>query len=199
MGPALRPAASTAESSRRTGRAQIGALLDELERTVMDFRLEFGKFFAGDRAIPPEDVRTALLAQIRNLRGMTIQAVADNFRLTHLEAQFNTHNELFNRRLRQREEGGSRAARRSPASKPSDAAAGIRVDASLEAGAVAALYRSLYSASQGADFERFREYLANQLQGIREKTGCAAVVFRVASEDGRLKLKARPVQDEAGA
>jgi len=28
---------------------------------------------------------------------------------------------------------------------------------------------------------------------IREKTGCAAVQFRLATEDGKVKLKARPV------
>ena len=61
----------------------------------------------GQRPVPPEDLRVGVLGQIRTLRGMTIQGGADNFRLTNLEAQFNTHNELFNRRLRQREEGAT--------------------------------------------------------------------------------------------
>ena len=69
----------------------------------------------------------------------------------------------------------------------------MRVDSSLEPGAVAALYRGLYSGSATSDLERFRGYLASQVDAIRQRTGCEAVVFRIASEDGRLKLKARPV------
>lgn len=162
--------------------------------------MEFSKFFGGERPVPPEDLRVGVLGQIRTLRGMTIQGVADNFRLTNLEAQFNTHNELFNRRLRQREEGATgRPVRRAASGANVDAAAGVRLDAGLEASAVTALYRGLYSDSEGADYDRFREYLSNQVRAIRDKTGCAAVVFRVASEDGRLKLKARPVKEEGGA
>ena len=39
----------------------------------------------------------------------------------------------------------------------------------------------------------FRGYLAQQIESIRLKTGCDAVQFRIATEDGKLKLKAKPV------
>ena len=41
--------------------------------------------------------------------------------------------------------------------------------------------------------DSFQTYLRRQTEAIRQKTGCDEVQFRVAEEDGKLKLKARPV------
>jgi hypothetical protein len=200
VGPARNPAPSVPESSRQSARAQVTPLIDHLEKSIAEYVLEFRKFFGGERQTPPEDLRVNVVQQLRSLRSMTVQGVADSFRLTNLEAQYNTNNELFNRRLRQREEVGVRAARpaAAPAAPPADPVAGIRIDPRLDDNSVAALYRGLYQGAGGADFDRFKDYLKNQLLAIRDKTGAQAVVFRVASEDGKLKLKARPVTEASG-
>ena len=39
-----------------------------------------------------------------------------------------------------------------------------------------------------------QSYLNKQAAQIRDKTGCSEVSFRVASEKGKLKLKAKPVK-----
>ena len=43
------------------------------------------------------------------------------------------------------------------------------------------------------DLDSFEKYLARQIAALREKTGCDQVQFRLAEEEGKLKLKARPV------
>ena len=43
------------------------------------------------------------------------------------------------------------------------------------------------------DLGSFRAYLGKQVDAIRQKTGCSDVQFRLALEDGKLKLKARPL------
>jgi hypothetical protein len=43
------------------------------------------------------------------------------------------------------------------------------------------------------DLAGFGSYLQRQAEAIRDKTGCEDVQFRLAVEDGKLKLKARPV------
>lgn len=68
------------------------------------------------------------------------------------------------------------------------------LDRNLEPDAVEALFAGL--ARRGAsklDLDSFRGYLAQQLEAIHGKTGAAEVQFRVAEEDGKLKLKAKPV------
>ena len=43
------------------------------------------------------------------------------------------------------------------------------------------------------DLESFRSYLARQIEEIRAKTGAEQVQFRLTEEQGKVKLKARPV------
>jgi hypothetical protein len=72
---------------------------------------------------------------------------------------------------------------------------GIVFGAQLEPGAVSALYEGLASRGEGPkfDLDSFGTYLARQVAALREKTGCDEVQFRLAEEEGKLKLKARPV------
>jgi len=66
---------------------------------------------------------------------------------------------------------------------------------------VAALYEQVTAAgapgggAEGPRFDlaSFGSYLQRQSAAIRAKTGCAEVQFRLAAEDGKLKLKARPL------
>ena len=44
------------------------------------------------------------------------------------------------------------------------------------------------------DLDRFGAYLERQAEAIRSKTGCREIQFRVAVEDGKMKLKAKPIR-----
>jgi hypothetical protein len=43
------------------------------------------------------------------------------------------------------------------------------------------------------DYQSFCRYLERQAEAIRARTGCSGVRFRLASEGGRIKLKAKPI------
>ncbi len=180
--------------------------LDQLADAIEKFKVDFERFLAGATLIPPEEQRMKLVRDLRELRGLNLRASADQFRLAALEARFNSYSELFNRRLRDREEGrGVRHPRpvrpAHPADDPHrqlDAATGVVVTDRLEPDAVDALYQSLArrSGSGGSpamELTTFRGYLSQQIESIRQKTGCGAVQFRIATEDGKIKLKAKPV------
>jgi hypothetical protein len=179
-------------------------VLDQLGRDIQQLRVDFERFFNGALPFPPEELRGRVQAQIRNLRGMSSSAGAvDNFRLSDLEARFNSYNELFNRRLRDAEEGRHLAARPAPppATRGYDPAQGIVFGDRVDPRAAEALYQGLASSPGEAprfDLDSFQTYLARQVTAIREKTGCAEVQFRLATEDGKIKLKARPVAAREG-
>lgn len=179
------------------GQSRVQEALDQLARDIQQMRIEFERYFSGGLPIPPEEIRTRVQAQLRNLRGMTMNGAADGFRLGSLEAQFNTYNELFNRRLRDREEGRGKAAHRpAAAEKPRyDPMGGITLGSRIESEAAEALYRGLASGGGEVkfDLDSFQTYLARQVEAIRQKTGCEQVQFRLAEEEGKLKLKAKPV------
>ncbi|HEY2290003.1 MAG TPA: MXAN_5187 C-terminal domain-containing protein [Thermoanaerobaculia bacterium] len=183
----------------------LGDVLDQLGRDIQQLRVDFERFFNGALPFPPEELRGRVQAQIRQLRGMSNLATAmDNFRLSDMEARFNSYNELFNRRLRDTEEGRHPAARPAAAPPPRgyDPAQGIVFGDRIDPQAAEALYQGL-AASPGDgprfDLDSFQTYLARQVTAIREKTGCAQVQFRLAAEDGKIKLKARPVAAREGS
>ena len=176
----------------------LGEILDQLAREIRQLQIEFEKFFNGALPTPPEELRNRIQAQIRHLRTLKIQSTLDNYRLGDLEARFNSTNELFNRRLRDREEGRRQAGH--PAAHPErrryDAREGVTLGGSFDPEAVEALYQGLASRPGDGpkfDLDSFEKYLARQVASLREKTGCDQVQFRLAEEDGKLKLKARPV------
>jgi hypothetical protein len=202
----VRPGAAAARPGAPASRQAPGLSdhLDQLGRDVQQLRVDFERFFNGALPVPPEELRGRVQAQIRQLRGMSNLATAvDTFRLGDMEARFNSYNELFNRRVRDAEEGRHAAARQAPPPAPRryDPAQGITFGDRVDPEAAEALYQGLAAAPGDAprfDLDSFQTYLARQVTAIREKTGCAEVQFRLATEDGKVKLKARPVTAREG-
>lgn len=178
---------------------EIQASIDRLDRDIQQLKINFERFFTGNLPMPPEEFRTAVRQQIQQLRAVPMHALVDRFRLNTLEARFNTLNELFNRRLREREEGSAAPPSRlePQTQRRYDPYQGIVVGEAPPSEAIQALYRELYdddTPSSGSNFNRFHTYLLGQMAAIRERSGCDEVKFRVASEGGQLKLKAKPVR-----
>lgn len=170
--------------------------IDRVSEEIDAFRVEFEKFFAGARQTPPEELRERIRGLLRRLRADPTTQLADNFRISQLEARFNSFSEMFNRRVREREEGrmSSRPAMRPPAEP--DAARGVVVDGPVPDAAARALYEGLTRDPRSAerlDYQSFCRYLERQAEAIRARTGCSGVRFRLASEGGRIKLKAKPI------
>jgi hypothetical protein len=159
--------------------------------------VEYYRFFAGDLAQPPTALREEIETDMRRLRSMNMRRTVDSFRLAALEGQLNSYGEMFSRRLRAVEEGKV-APRHQPraAHAEHDVDAGVVVDQRCAQDAVEALFQGLVERNpRGAtmDLDTFRGYLQRQVAQIRDKTGCAAVQFRVVNEEGKVKLKAKPV------
>lgn len=191
---AAAPAKQTAQAAAsRAWEIRLG----KLEETIEQFRIDSERFWNGGLAIPPEELRTKIQRELRELRGASNRPSSDQFRMGGLEARFNSLSELFGRRLREREEGRGVPLPRIvvvPATHH-DPRAGILLSGVPDRAAVEALWSGLAAAGGGAklDLESLRTYLQKQLVDIRLKTGAEAVVFRVVQEEGKLKLKAKPV------
>lgn len=174
--------------------------MDRLNRDIVQMRIHFERFFNGAPGVTFPDVereRSRIAAELRKLRNSQLSGVEEHFRLSSLEGKFNSYSERFLRRVRRMEEGTAVAGPRTEGTGRPDAREGVELDDRMDDRAVEALYQGLYDASGGRprfDLDSFRGYLDRQLSAIRNKTGCDRVVFRVAEEDGKTKLKARPVE-----
>ena len=74
---------------------------------------------------------------------------------------------------------------------------GVVLGGQADAVAVKALYRGLYKhhgQKPNMDLDRFHSYIDRQAEAIRAKTGCREIQFRIAVQDGKMKLKAKPIR-----
>ncbi|HEX4952212.1 MAG TPA: MXAN_5187 C-terminal domain-containing protein [Thermoanaerobaculia bacterium] len=171
--------------------------VDRLASSIEELRIEYERFFNGAQPTPPLELRDRLQRRLRHVREQPLLSALDRFRLSQLEARFNSLTELNNRRLKEKEEGRAHPVFDLAPKRPRfDAEEGIVLGPRPAQDAVEALYQGLYrkSGDLNYDIESFRRYLDRQLESIREKTGCQEVCFRLVQEDGQTKLKARPVR-----
>ncbi|MDA8015913.1 MAG: hypothetical protein MPN21_00585 [Thermoanaerobaculia bacterium] len=187
-----------APSNNQELRRQLDLELGRLTRAIEQFRIDTQRYFGGDLNIPPEELKESIAGDLRRLRGLASKGgTAGRYRLSSLEARFNSQADLFNRRLREMETGGKR--RTAAADQEADPMGeGVLMGQGARDNAVETLYKGLYlqsgSRNPSMDLEKFRSYLNQQTETIRKKTGAESVKFRIAMEDGKMKLKAKPVK-----
>jgi hypothetical protein len=79
--------------------------LNDIEKGIRQLQVEWEKFFSGLERKPPNDLRTRLERLIRSYAGTEIRNATERFRYQTLTARYNTFNELWNKKLRAKEEG----------------------------------------------------------------------------------------------
>ena len=168
-------------------------LVGELERWLVELARKWERFFAGDRqvSIPPERERVALARRLQELSRTEPPTAGEKFRMEQLLHRFATHNQLWQRQLREREEArqGAASARRAlnepaprPVPEPSD-----------EYREVFARYlEALGSAGRevAVGFEGFRDALEQQRRQI-ESRGAHVEGFEVVADGGNVRVRAR--------
>jgi len=194
--------------------------LDHLDVAIRQLQVKWDLFFAGQEKKPPSEQQAQVETLIRRWANQEIRNNGERFRYQGLTARYATFNELWQKRLRAREEGkafgmhGLRAERLPPpapprpapppASAPPVAPAGapeFRVsDAGRDAESIRALYgrfveeRRRAGEAQAPGFESFRQLIAKQADRIRTEKGASAVDFRLETRDGKVSIKARVVK-----
>ncbi len=79
--------------------------LDQLDVSIRQLQIEWDKFFAGVERRPPNDLQKRVEGLVRRHAYTEMRNMGDRFRYQSLTSRFNTFNELWNKRLRAREEG----------------------------------------------------------------------------------------------
>ena len=192
--------------------------LDRIDLTLRQLQVKWDLFFSGQEKKPPTDLQTQVEQLIKRYANSEIRNNGERFRYQGLSARYTTFNELWQKRLRAREEGkvfgmhGLRAEQMPPpravapapaprGERPAPAPGEIRVaDASRDTDAVQALYdrfveeRIRAGEAHAPVFENFRDLIRQQTERIRAEKGAQAVDFRLETRDGKVSLKARIVK-----
>lgn len=194
------------------------ALFDESLRRI---KIQYDLFFAGVRKLPPTEDRRRLDDLVREIGKSRLRDNALRFRYTTLVGRYNQFQELWNRQMREREEGPMDFRRRSAAmsapiqeSPPPDlperpvvretssgADSYVKVASSTNGDAMQQLYQQIVEAQQrlgkaaAPSMEQVVATVQKQAESLRSKYGVDTIAFRVETVDGKVKLKAKPTQE----
>jgi hypothetical protein len=191
--------------------------LDKLEEDIRRIKNRYDQFFAGIQKTPPSFERHQLESYIHELNKQNIRDNARRFRFNTLLSRFNQYREMWARKMREREEGPLDFRRRQAAmSEPSlpavPAPAQPRVTSQppdpyvrMTPGANGEQIRRLYEEIErehvklgklpNVTMDQLAAMVQKQSDTIREKYHVSTVAFRVETIDGKVKLKAKPLQD----
>jgi hypothetical protein len=189
--------------------------LDKIDVIIRQLQVKWDMFFSGAEKKPPSELQSQVESLIRRHSNAEIRNNGERFRFQGLTARYSTFNELWQKRLRAREEGkvfgmhGLRAETMTPPAPPpppprakGGAAPGeFRVgDVGRDTDAVRALYQQFVEERRRAGeggapgFDNFRQLIDQQTTRLRSEKGAQAVDFRLETKNGKVSLKARLVK-----
>lgn len=195
--------------------------LDKLEEDIRRLKNKYDQFFTGITKMPPMQDRRNVEVYIFELSKQKIRDNARRFRLTTLLSRYNQYREMWGRKMREREEGPMDFRRRSaalsaPAAPPPEprapqpsAAAPQQAGeqyVTIAPGTNGESIRKLYSEIERehlklgklptVTLEQLDAMVKKQMDLAKEKYNVSSVAFRVETVDGKVKLKAKPLQGQ---
>jgi hypothetical protein len=189
--------------------------LDKLEDDIRRVKNKYDQFFSGIQKLPPMFERRNLEVYIHELGKQKIRDNTRRFRYNQLLSRYNQYREMWGRKMREREEGPLDYRRRSAAlAEPSPprprAAAAVTSPkpdpyVKLAAGSNGEEMKRLYAEVEREHqklgrlptitFDQLRQMVQKQSELVRSKYNVDVVGFRVDVVDGKVKLKAKPIQE----
>jgi hypothetical protein len=192
--------------------------LDKLEDDIRIVKNKYDQFFAGIQKMPPMQERRNIEIYIHELGKQKIRDNARRFRYNQLLTRFNQYREMWGRKMREREEGPLDFRRRNaalseptappappPRPGPPVTSAGAEPYVRLSAGSNGEEVKRLYADIErehlklgklpAITYDQLRQMVQKQGELVRSKYHVNVVGFRVDVVDGKVKLKAKPIQE----
>ncbi len=180
----------------------------KLDEGLKALKIEFNRYFTGALDRPPYELQSGLEAIIRRQTANgSGRRTAEQFRFNSLVSRFHVLTEMWNRNVRnieegrpsilQRREGEDDGQRRPPEHEVFRTSLNLR-DAGPDSTGFRDLYRSYLSAAHGGQprpgalsYERFYDQVRSRMLRYQERTGADTVQFRLVLVDNRPLLKLR--------
>jgi SepF-like predicted cell division protein (DUF552 family) len=195
--------------------------LDRLEEEIRKTKNKYDMFWAGIAKTPPSTERRNIDIVIHELNKLGMRDNGRRFRFNTLTAKWNQYREMWGRKTREREEGPiefnrRKAALEAPAPEPhkstglfphagvtsGDSGSYVKVAQGANGEEVKRLYEQIQQENaklgkaSNVTFEQLSAMVQKQTEMVRERYNVDGVAFRVETVDGKVKLKAKPVQEK---
>jgi hypothetical protein len=190
--------------------------LDKLEEDIRRLKNRYDQFFNGIAKVPPSFERHQVESYIHELSKQKMRDNTRRFRFNTILSRYNQFREMWGRKMREREEGPLDFRRRQaamtaapPPPPPPSAArvtsgggdAYIRMAPGSNGEEVRRLYEEIerehvkMGKHATLTMDQLAAMIQKQSEMVREKYHVKTVAFRVETVDGKVKLKAKPLQD----
>lgn len=174
-----------------------------LEVRLTQLKLEYEKYFLGNRPTEPAQQRSEVQKTVLKFSNMRITNTAQRFKFNSLNGRYQAFKRQWDNVLRQIEAGTYKRhlfkadlrdrARGIDPNAPADRSRGPS-DGGDARGALFETYRDAMMATgqntKGLTPEKLQKAIARQEAAIKQKYGCDKVDFKVVVTDGKVKLKA---------
>ncbi len=174
--------------------------LTKLEDDLRRLKIEYDAYFGGGAKRAPRDSVYRVEKVLKRYSADASKlSFGQRFRFNALAQKYTVNNELWQKRLRDKEEGrGQFAVRR--AEEPASADGGTQIvcsDPEKEAEKVDRLLKAVVEAKRQAgervdniDPLAFHDFVRKKTEQLKSSLGCEKVQFSVTVEDGKVKFKA---------
>ena len=169
--------------------------LTRLEESLRRLKIEYEAYFNGGKPRPPNDTIYRVEQAFKKYSNdMGRMSVSQRFRFNQLLQRYAVHNDLWRKRLRNREEGREFVPRK----RPTETHAAIRIicsDPDREQAKVDQLLQALVEAKQRTgertddiDPAKFQKFVREKTAQLKQELGCDSVQFSVAVEEGKVRF-----------
>ncbi len=193
--------------------------LDKLEEMIRIVKTKYDQFFAGSIKTPPWFERRGVDVYIYEMSKQKMRDNTRRFRLNQMTSRWNQYREMWGRRMREREEGPLEFQRRqaaleetpeknaapTPPTTPrvtsAEADPYVKVASGTNGQEIQALFEQIQRANSELGkantltFEQLSAMVQKQSELVRARYNVNTVAFRVETVDGKVKLKAKPLQE----
>jgi len=194
--------------------------LEKLEEDIRKLKNKYDQFFTGITKMPPVQDRRNIEVYIYELGKQKMRDNTRRFRFNTLLTRYNQFREMWARKTREREEGPLEFRRRQaafsapeippppPPEPPREARVTsarpepyVKVAAESNGDAVRKLYDEIerehlkLGKLPPITIEQLGQMVQKQSEVVRSRYHVNNVAFRVETVDGKVKLKAKPVQE----
>ena len=196
--------------------------LDKLEDDIRIVKNKYDQFFAGIQKMPPMQDRRNIEIYIHELGKLKIRDNARRFRYNQLLTRYNQYREMWGRKMREREEGPLEFKRRQAAldapteqhkdtglfpntqrqrETSGDGESYVKVAQGTNGEEVRQLFEQIkqenskLGKANNVTFEQLSAMVQKQSEMVRSRYNVNTVAFKVETVDGKVKLKAKPLQE----
>jgi len=183
------------------------AKITKLEKDIEQLKKAYERYFSGVERLAPERLAASVAREVRSFTGTAITNTALRFRVQQAIARYQTYLTYWQKTLKELEEGKKIRRRLGEKTAETFPEGGDTLEMTASGagkGSMEQFYAALTREYKRAGMKKVPEVrrvqvaLEDQMKAIRERFSCEKVVFKVVSEDGKVRIKASPSRRSKG-